>query len=1047
MLQRTRTSTRLETPSRWNRSHRPSRHRYLGLGLEKLEDRRLLAVLAPGDTIDRLGGWTGNSTIEENWGYFYARDNDGNPRDGYQASGTPMQFDPDFYGQRFAVSDNTSPTVSRPGLGVNPFFVPAVPVNEWWSIARWTSEQDGLNLQATGSVGFSANTIVTGQAVVAIRQGTVWTELVNVDHDGSDSWIGASTFAPSSFELNTGDEIVVALRKVANAKDGFVFFVDSQLEFVFNSSPSLENQTIAVDEGVPQGTVLGTVAASDPDTGDALSFAITGGMNRNYFDIDQDNGQITLIRGPLDFEAKPSYDLEVQVTDTHGLTDTATVSINLNNVNEAPIIGEIARIAGWTGTSLIEENWSYSYAHDTDGDPSDGYQASGTPMQFDPDFFGQRFAVGDNTSPTVSRPGLGVNSFFVPAVPVNEWWAIARWTSEQDGLNLQATGSVGFSANTIATGQAVVAIRQSGQWTELLNEVGTAGDAYRPDTDFSTRKFTLNEADELVIALRKTTNNGGFVFLTDAHLRFYEVFDVDENSPNGATLGTVRAVDVDAGDDLTYSIIGGSGSSAFAIDPDTGEVTVADSGQLDFESSSSFTLTVQVADAGGLTDSATIPIDVNDVNEAPVLRNPLDDIEVNQGDLDRVIDLSDVFEDLDAGDGLTLTVSGNSNSSILTASVVASSLTLDFLPDQHGTADVIVRATDGSGLIAEDTFQVKILSPQDQLDELIDDVANVGLPEGQTNALTSVLDNAIQSLDDGNLNSGVNKIQAFINHVNALVSSGELTQAEADNLIDLGNAAIASALPGLRAAEQVVSSAASRTLPGAPAVSAAIDLVVTQWQAAGAAADDLGRIRSIDVYVADLPNTYLGVASADTIWIDVDAAGFGWSLDTGVVPDRMHLLSAVAHELGHVMGLEHDRHHADTLMSDQLTVGQTLLPPRAFEPRGRQGAFSQSHLWSAEHAIAGVGGDLRLYTPSWRHANLVDSILTSRATSEFENTGRVHSAAVSLLNELPVQATMVDWRLYGRRLSVAAEGRLLDEHQQGWHERAAEALRELGMLE
>ena len=46
---------------------------------------------------------------------------------------------------------------------------------------------------------------------------------------------------------------------------------------------------------------------------------------------------------------------------------------------------------------------------------------------------------------------------------------------------------------------------------------------------------------------------------------------------------------------------------------------MADSSQLDFETSPVFNLTVTVTDAGGLTDTAAITINVTDVNEAPTV--------------------------------------------------------------------------------------------------------------------------------------------------------------------------------------------------------------------------------------------------------------------------------------------------------------------------------------------------------------------------------------------------------------------------------------------
>ena len=65
------------------------------------------------------------------------------------------------------------------------------------------------------------------------------------------------------------------------------------------------------------------------------------------------------------------------------------------------------------------------------------------------------------------------------------------------------------------------------------------------------------------------------------------------------------------------SITGGDPGGVFVIDSATGEITVADSSQLDFETTPVFNLTVTVTDAGGLTDTAAVTINVTPFNEAP----------------------------------------------------------------------------------------------------------------------------------------------------------------------------------------------------------------------------------------------------------------------------------------------------------------------------------------------------------------------------------------------------------------------------------------------
>src|SRR5439155_6778574 len=68
---------------------------------------------------------------------------------------------------------------------------------------------------------------------------------------------------------------------------------------------------------------------------------------------------------------------------------------------------------------------------------------------------------------------------------------------------------------------------------------------------------------------------------------------------------------------------------------------------------------------------------------------------------------------------------------------------------------------------------------------------------------------------------------------------------------------------------------ASATLPlkdAAPILAEAI----ARWAAAGMDTSALG---SIQVVITNLPGNYLGLASGNTIWLDANAAGWGWFVD------------------------------------------------------------------------------------------------------------------------------------------------------------------------
>ena len=88
-----------------------------------------------------------------------------------------------------------------------------------------------------------------------------------------------------------------------------------------------------------------------------------------------------------------------------------------------------------------------------------------------------------------------------------------------------------------------------------------------------------------------------------------QTFSIDENSVAGTVVDTLSASDAD-GDDLTYSTL----NQIFAINPATGEISVADGAVLDFETTPSYVFNVRVSD-GTAFDIAEVTVNLNDVEE------------------------------------------------------------------------------------------------------------------------------------------------------------------------------------------------------------------------------------------------------------------------------------------------------------------------------------------------------------------------------------------------------------------------------------------------
>src|SRR5262249_46225054 len=110
---------------------------------------------------------------------------------------------------------------------------------------------------------------------------------------------------------------------------------------------------------------------------------------------------------------------------------------------------------------------------------------------------------------------------------------------------------------------------------------------------------------------------------------------------------------------------------------------------------------------------------------------------------------------------------------------------------------------------------------------------------------------------------------------------------------------------------------------------------VHRWQAAGVDTSILG---SIDIRIADLGGATLGLANETqhTIWLDDNAAGWGWFVDKTPRNDseftkpgnqgeqhRMDLLTVLEHELGHLLGFDHDD---SGVMLDTLPEGIRRSP-------------------------------------------------------------------------------------------------------------------------
>ena len=163
--------------------------------------------------------------------------------------------------------------------------------------------------------------------------------------------------------------------------------------------------------------------------------------------------------------------------------------------------------------------------------------------------------------------------------------------------------------------------------------------------------------------------------------------EVPRDAMSGDVVLTLSATDADDGDTLTYTITGGNESGAFALDPDTGEITVADASNVPDVTM----LEVTVTD-GEDSDTATITLTREEAqNTAPTLADQTVTVARDAADGTVVVDLE--AEDAE-GDTLTYEIIAGNESGAFAIDAMTGVVTVadaDAVPE---TASLNIRVTD-----------------------------------------------------------------------------------------------------------------------------------------------------------------------------------------------------------------------------------------------------------------------------------------------------------------------------------------------------------------
>ncbi|QDS92976.1 Cadherin domain protein [Roseimaritima multifibrata] len=489
-----------------------------------------------------------------------------------------------------------------------------------------------------------------------------------------------------------------------------------------------------VDENIDTagGYRVGTLTAADPDSGETFTYSITGGADQAKFSIAGD--QLILTDGHLDHERQATYDVQVQVTDSGGNTYSDTLSVDVNDINEAPtaIVPDAFSVIENTDTAS-----GYSVGTLTTIDPDSGdtfaYSISGGSDQAKFSVAGDQLILTDGILDHERQAAYDVQVLVTDGAGNTHSKNIAIAVSDSNEMPtaiLPTAFNVDENIDTaggISVGTLTTVDPDSGE-AFVYSIAGGADQA-----KFSITGDQLILTDGILDHERQPTYNVQ-VLVTDSAGNTYSeaidvdvrdineaptailpsTFSVDENTDtsSGFSAGTLTAIDSDSGDTFRYSIAGGVDQAKFSID---GDQLVLTDGILDHERQATYQVQVLVTDSEGNTHSENISVDVSDVNDAPTGITP------NQFAVSKTTDTSAgivlgelITSDPDLIDHFRYEIVGGIDQAEFSLGGAAGATLLFQTPvldvASQSEYQVLLRTTDAGGLSAEQFITVRIIN-------------------------------------------------------------------------------------------------------------------------------------------------------------------------------------------------------------------------------------------------------------------------------------------------------------------------------------------------
>ncbi|KAL1509863.1 hypothetical protein ABEB36_004537 [Hypothenemus hampei] len=463
----------------------------------------------------------------------------------------------------------------------------------------------------------------------------------------------------------------------------FVVTGENQFTPVFNA---LSYQVI-VPENEPLGSSILVVTANDRDQGPngMVRYEISAGNEAENFGIDSITGAISILH-QLDYDTVQAFHLNITAQDLgfKPRRAMAILTITLTDINDnSPVFSQsfydvylaenqlpgflVCQVVATDADSPKNAIILYSIAEGEDKDYFQIDQKNGKiTSKFSFDYEEKNFYTLTVLAANPDSPMYGETEVRVHITGVNEYFP--KFLQSAFHFDVSESTEVGTKIGTIlATDQDS---GEDGKVYYLL--VGSSNDkgfSINGETGVISVSRNLDRETQSRIVLTVMAKNAGGIRGNDTDEAQVIVTVQDGNDPPeflqsvyqaeiseaaaiGTRVTTVKAIDKDVryqNNQFSYSIIGGNIEQAFKIDPQTGDIQT--SKELDRETIAIYSLTVGAIDTGSppQTGTATVKINVLDVNDnGPIFDPPqvVGKILENQPPMSKIMTLSATDPDL-----------------------------------------------------------------------------------------------------------------------------------------------------------------------------------------------------------------------------------------------------------------------------------------------------------------------------------------------------------------------------------------------------------------